>query len=561
MRIKSILAALLAVVISAGAFCVPAFAYTGEDSEPTVQDAVPGRREDRRFGLELQLRGAVRADGQAAGGLKAEANLGERAQAFVSIRNTLSEPSLGAPTLSAAYYGKRALGQLIVGHFNARFGQGLLQWSGFQLSGFGTLGAFRKNGTGFSPTGSHGATLLGVATDWHFGTWEVSAAYSLAGNQPIVNVTKTWRTATAGLTATREGASLEARFARPDWSLFAETAVHYDGKVSALAGAFYLPAYGHRIGVMGRWYGRQDKRYSGAAAGYEGPAFGVTADAGWRTDTGESQFKALLRWHPEYTWRRIRFLPEMRLQGRLRPKDELPLRVEGRAVLGAEWGPWLLAGRFDAVWCRGFAWNWYAEGGWKREKVALYVRGGLFRVDARPRALRARLERLPLRRLATQPPPQPLAAPGDGPVPLEQERKRRPDGGPALLSLSIIIRHARPDRASHSAGMTFSIEILWDPLIRTTASRTGCAARCSFSASALGNQASSPGSAARAFWNSSPTRQAGIPASRSCSTIFLCSSSDSAPSSRMSPSRASLRAASTWLKFSSAARIDEGLAL
>lgn len=363
-------------------FPAPFVAALQEFAVLGVQDAVPGRREDRRFGLELQLRGAVRADGQAAGGLKAEANLGERAQAFVSIRNTLFEPSLGAPTLSAAYYGKRALGQLIVGHFNARFGQGLLQWSGFQLSGFGTLGAFRKNGTGFSPTGSHGATLLGVATDWHFGTWEVSAAYSLAGNQPIVNVTKTWRTATAGLTATREGASLEARFARPDWSLFAETAVRYDGKVSALAGAYYLPAYGHRIGVMGRWYGRQDKRYSGAAAGYEGPAFGVTADTGWRTDTGESQFKALLRWHPEYTWRRIRFLPEMRLQGRLRPKDELPLRVETRAVLGAEWGPWLLAGRFDAVWCRCFAWNWYAEGGWKREKVALYVRGGLFRVDA-----------------------------------------------------------------------------------------------------------------------------------------------------------------------------------
>ena len=45
-RIKSILAALLAVVISAGAFCVPAFAYTGEDSEPTVQDAVPVSSED-----------------------------------------------------------------------------------------------------------------------------------------------------------------------------------------------------------------------------------------------------------------------------------------------------------------------------------------------------------------------------------------------------------------------------------------------------------------------------------------------------------------------------------
>lgn len=347
-----------------------------------VQDAVPGQREDRRFGLEVQLRGAVRTDGSAAGGLKAEANLGDRVQVFASIRNTLSDPSLGSPTLSAAYYGKRSLGQVIVGHFNARFGQGLLQWSGFQLSGFGTLGAFRKNGTGFSPTGSYGATLLGVATDWHFGSWALSAAYSLAGKEPIVNLTKIWRSATAGLTATREGASLEARIARPDWSLFGETAVRFDGKVSALAGAYYLPAYGHRFGLVGRWYGRSDKRYSGLALGYEGPAFGVTADAGWRTDTGESQFKALLRTHPEYAWRGFKLLPEMRLQARLRPKDEAPLRVDARAVLGAECGPWLLSGRFDAVWCRGFAWNWYAEGGWKREKLALYVRGGLFKVDA-----------------------------------------------------------------------------------------------------------------------------------------------------------------------------------
>lgn len=45
-------------------------------------------------------------------------------------------------------------------------------------------------------------------------------------------------------------------------------------------------------------------------------------------------------------------------------------------------GPWLLACRFDAVHCSGFAWNGYAEGGWKSERAALYLRGGLFRVDA-----------------------------------------------------------------------------------------------------------------------------------------------------------------------------------
>ena len=42
---------------------------------------------------------------------------------------------------------------------------------------------FRKNGTGFSPTGSYTPSLMGIATTWHFGPWDLSAAYSLTGNQ------------------------------------------------------------------------------------------------------------------------------------------------------------------------------------------------------------------------------------------------------------------------------------------------------------------------------------------------------------------------------------------
>lgn len=362
-------------------FSEPLVAALREFAVLGVRDKAPGQREDRRFRQTLTLRGALRADGQAAGGLKYEAQLGERAAFYVSERNTLSDPAFGLPTLSAAYYGRRVLGQLIVGHFNARFGQGLLQWSGFQLSGFGTLGAFRRNGTGFSPTGSHSPALMGVAADWHFGPWSLSTAYSWTGNQAILNLTRSWRSATAGLTATLEGASLEARLARPDWSLWSEVAVCYDGRVSALAGAYYVPAYGQRLGLLARWYGRSDKRYSGLAAGYEGPAFGVTADAGWRTDTGAAQYKALLRWHPSYEARNCRFLPEMRLQARFRPADAASLRLEGRATLSIERGPWSLAGRYDAVRCRAFAWNWYAEGAWKTEQAALYLRGGLFKVD------------------------------------------------------------------------------------------------------------------------------------------------------------------------------------
>lgn len=46
MRIKRIFTALLAVMMYAGAFSVPAFAYTGETSEPVIQDAVPVSSED-----------------------------------------------------------------------------------------------------------------------------------------------------------------------------------------------------------------------------------------------------------------------------------------------------------------------------------------------------------------------------------------------------------------------------------------------------------------------------------------------------------------------------------
>lgn len=341
----------------------------------------PGRREDRRLHQTLTLRGAWRPAEAVSWGAKYEAALGERVAVYASARTTLSDPKPGFPTLSAAYYGRRVLGQVVVGHFNARFGQGLVQWSGFQLSGYSSLGALRKNGTGFSPTGSYGASLLGVAADWHFGPWSLSTAYSWTGQRPIVNLTRTWRTATAGLTATREAASLEARISLPDWSLFGEAAYAWRSGFSTLAGAYYVPSYGHRWGWLLRWYGPADKRYSGLAAGYEAPSFSATLDAGFRTDTGAQQYKSVVQWQPGFSWRDISFSPALRLAGRCRPGETAPLRVELRATLGAEYGPWLLGGRYDLVRGCGWAWHWYAEAACRQPKWAAYLRGGLFKVD------------------------------------------------------------------------------------------------------------------------------------------------------------------------------------
>ncbi|SKC48310.1 hypothetical protein SAMN06298214_0843 [Bacteroidales bacterium WCE2004] len=352
------------------------FAFLG-----VPEGEAPGKREDRRLRQSLTLRGALRPSEAAAWGAKYEAALGERAAFFASVRTTLSDPKPGFPTLSAAYYGRGVLGQLVVGHFNARFGQGLVQWSGFQLSGYSSLGALRKNGTGFSPTGSYGADLLGLAADWHFGPWRLSTAYSWTGQRPILNLERSWRTVTAGLTATDEAASLEARVSLPGWSLFGEVAYAWRRGVSALAGAYLVPSYGHRWGCLLRWYGPADKRYSGLAAGYEAPSFSATLDAGWRTDTGAQQYKSVVQWQPALAWRGIGFRPALRLAGRFRPDETVPLRLELRATLGAEYGPWLLGGRYDLVRGCGWAWHWYAEAARRQPEWSAYLRGGLFKVD------------------------------------------------------------------------------------------------------------------------------------------------------------------------------------
>ena len=135
----------------------------------------PGAREDRRVNQTLMVRSGIREkDGRAASiGVKYHIGAGERAEFFWSSRNTYSSPAFPAGTFSAALYGKGG-GELILGDFNARFGQGLVLWSGFSMGGFPTESAFRRNGTGFSPTGSFTPAMRGMAAVLDKGRWTFS---------------------------------------------------------------------------------------------------------------------------------------------------------------------------------------------------------------------------------------------------------------------------------------------------------------------------------------------------------------------------------------------------
>nr|MCR4824147.1 hypothetical protein [Bacteroidales bacterium] len=157
-------------------------------------------------------------------------------------------------------------------------------------------------------------------------------------------------------------------------------ACSWQGRITGIAGALWTPSYGYRLGLAGRWLG-WGKQYSGIAAGFECPTFSSTLDAAWRPDTQAFRGKATLQWEPEAAWRAVKLSPLLRLQTSWRPAERSPLRLDLRGAVSAEAAGWAFSARYDAVWGRSFAWNWYIEAGYPGTGLSCYVRGGIFKVD------------------------------------------------------------------------------------------------------------------------------------------------------------------------------------
>lgn len=124
-------------------------------------------------------------------GLKYKLSVNDVAEVAVSGRSSYGA-GLSSPedvSFYAVYYGRGALGKIIVGDFNTRFGQGLGMWSGFSMSGAPVQGAFSKHPSGISPCwsfsgdGSH----RGVAADISFGDITVSPFLSFPGSSDLLN--------------------------------------------------------------------------------------------------------------------------------------------------------------------------------------------------------------------------------------------------------------------------------------------------------------------------------------------------------------------------------------
>ena len=187
--------------------------------------------------------------GSAAFGIKTAVSLEGRLDAFWSARKSYSDRTFGPGTISLAIYGKSIPGRILLGDYSARFGQGLLLWSGFSIAGFSSVQSFRRNASGLSASSSFTRTLHGIGLDLALGRSTISAVWStpVQSTNPRIlalNYNHIFRTSSTGATLLADpgrlyAASIDFRAGLPRLSLSGEFAFEL---LPASASAALAPA-------------------------------------------------------------------------------------------------------------------------------------------------------------------------------------------------------------------------------------------------------------------------------------------------------------------------------
>lgn len=391
--------------------------------------------------LDLELRGAVsvpvpdlrskdRGEQRTGYGSKLHLSLGQRAELSIVGRKSYDSGRFGPVSASAVYYGRRYLGKVVLGAFNARFGEGLTQWSGFSLSSLSSVASFRKSGSGLSPSASFSPGMTGMAADFNLRRFTLSTAIGCApealaklslftkasgstnpgstapGIAALADLSWTGRLIHAGVTATCEAAGVHFLGSLPNLSLFGETSLTYKGAFSAIAGTVWTPEYARKFALQLRWFDPSIKgKNSGAAFGFELPDWCFTLDARYRADTRKQKYRGFLRYSKEIILpARPRApssvpLPEVnlpeasasvparsltvsaRLAANYAPGEAHPTRVELRSELAFTSGAWKFSTRLDGIYCASFAFHAFLEAGYLTPKLSSYLRLGGFLID------------------------------------------------------------------------------------------------------------------------------------------------------------------------------------
>lgn len=367
-------------------------------------------------------------------GFKYKAEICERAGFGVSASRSSSARTAAPDSYSGfiSYDGVRFPSRIVVGDFNARFGQGLALWNGMALSGLSAPASFFRNPSGISTSSSFGGAyaFTGLAAEASLRRMTFSVMTALPGIKhlsgrvdevtvlPAFNLTWVGKSARLGLTQYAEFSGLfsDARARIPDMKtsvdaslcvrgtdVFGEAAFDWvNGSVAALAGTRFPAGENLRMAFLLRWYpsdfesGRSAAPRAGTGCTNEyGAAFGgeygrsdgrhngsFSVDVCYYPESKSEgvasvQVKALCAWNVLLSeCLELRF----RLSERFRTW-ETPFRTDLRADIRWGTGRFSVSARINLLRCMSTGLLAYAEGGYAHRGLSLYLRQGIFRID------------------------------------------------------------------------------------------------------------------------------------------------------------------------------------
>lgn len=346
-------------------------------------------------------------------GIQAQVSVGGKADFSLSATRPNDAPYSRPSIYSLSAVWNHRKGKIIVGDFNARFGQGLCLWNSSFTPSLSSPSSFVRRPTGITRTHSFtgSSAITGLAADLSLGKWKASAIFSVPGIKnlhspekimllPAVNFARYGHSGHLSFTHAMTFShfytpdfripsictSVDGSFCLRGVSVYGEAAYDWiDGSLQAIAG-MECPV-GEYLRLAGRLrYLPSEDEHGGSVGGeftrksHQG-IFAVDVSAHPEALAGASdrflQVKANASWHwtlPQDFHLKVRLTERYRTWG-------FPFRTDVRVDCSYEPENWFAAVRLNVLECSNIGLLSYVEAGYRQEKIALYLRYGIYSID------------------------------------------------------------------------------------------------------------------------------------------------------------------------------------
>ena len=338
---------------------------------------------------------------------------GERLNVSLACNRSLDSDEVmpDAVCTSAEIRFKNMPFSIVLGDFNARFGQGLALWTGSNFSSLNTPSAFMKRSFGVTPSSSFTGNnvLTGLSGEYTAGPWSLTVFSALPGVKtvklkpeklrmlPAGNLTYGWKNGQVGLTHFLELGGLSSELYIPAMKTSCDLAmcvkgVDYFGEVmfdwvkalpSAIAGMVSPLGDSGNVAVMLRALETEYAFTTSGSMKRKQVSGSISSDMTlYRVAKVETQDKTMqFKFHTQWQYNISEsFQWNMRLTERVRNWGQM-FRTDLRSDISFKSGMYSLIYRANLLYCIDLAWLTYLEGGVKNGKLSAYLRQGFFKVD------------------------------------------------------------------------------------------------------------------------------------------------------------------------------------